>query len=245
MQPTLSLRRVGPARLSAYLAAALGAMALGLLTSLNAANDEVIGRGDNTYGQNSPWTGLNSVVGIAAGYLHSLALRPDGSVTGWGSDSYGEASGSHVVGNISIAAGTAYSLSLGNGYVEGWGEGYNGPIIGLHDVVTIAAGSSQGLALRTDGSVVGFGDYTNIPVVLSNVVAVAAGGGHSLALRADGVVVGWAWGYPLHGQETPPSGLSNAVAISAGSYHGHLRLVHDLERRLAQFDNLVGMDQCR
>ena len=69
-------------------------------------------------------------------------------------------------------------------------------------MVALAAGSSHALAFRRDGSVVGFGDYTNIPVVLSNAVAIAAGGSHNLALRAGGVVVGWSWGYLDYGEAT-------------------------------------------
>ncbi len=56
-----------------------------------------------------------------------------------------------------------------------------------------------------------FGE-THVPLDASNVVAVAAGGGTSLALRADGTVL--AWGLMA---SNFPSGLSNVVAIGAGS----------------------------
>ena len=217
MRSPLPLRRIGHVRLLLYLAAALGAAALGPKAVL--ANDEVIGWGDNSSGQLDVWSNLSGVVGIAAGFHHSLALRSDGSVSGWGDDYWGEASGSHWVGQIGIAAGNSFSLSFGgSGDVVGWGQGYNGDVVpgGVGDAVAIAAGSSHALALRANGSVLSFGDYTNVPVVLSNAVAIAAGGSHDLALRADGSIVGWSWGYTDYGEATPPSGLSNVVDIAAG-----------------------------
>jgi len=100
------------------------------------------------------------------------------------------------------------------------------------------------LALKNDGTVIGWGyngsvatynvGPTNVPAGLSNVVAIAAGGGHGLALQSDSTVMGW--GYNHSGQATgipnlispyASTGLvviagqvlSNVVAISAGSIH--------------------------
>ena len=57
---------------------------------------------------------------------------------------------------------------------------------GLSNVVAIAAGGYHSLALKSDGTVVGWGDngygQTTVPAGLSNVAAIAAGGYHSLAL---------------------------------------------------------------
>src|SRR5512140_3211399 len=44
------------------------------------AGPEVIGWGDNTYGQITVPDGLSNVVAIAAGTYHSLALKADGTV---------------------------------------------------------------------------------------------------------------------------------------------------------------------
>jgi hypothetical protein len=88
----------------------------------------------------------------------------------------------------------------------------------LSNVVAIAAGGYHSLALKSDGTVVGWGyndeGEATPPEGLSNVVAIAAGGYHSLALKSDGTVVGW--GYNDEGEATPPEGLSNVVAIAAG-----------------------------
>lgn len=59
--------------------------------------------------------------------------------------------------------------------------------IGLTNVVGIATGNAHNLALRSDGTVVAWGDnssnQTNVPAGLSNVVAIAAGQETSLALK--------------------------------------------------------------
>lgn len=60
----------------------------------------------------------------------------------------------------------------------------------LDHVIAIAAGTVHSLALKENGTVVGWGsDYygqTIMPTNLNGVVAIAAGGTHSLALKSDG-----------------------------------------------------------
>ncbi|HMX29772.1 MAG TPA: RCC1 domain-containing protein, partial [Blastocatellia bacterium] len=60
-------------------------------------------------------------------------------------------------------------------------------------VPAIAAGDFHSLALKSDGTVVAWGNnvsgQTTIPGGLSNVTAIAAGDFHSLALKSDGTVV--------------------------------------------------------
>ena len=106
----------------------------------------------------------------------------------------------------------------------------------LTNVVAIAAGSAHSLALRSDGTVVAWGDdgdgQANVPFGLNNVVAVAAGGFNSLALKNDGSVV--TWGDNSAGQSSVPVGLSNVVAIAAGYLHS-LALTPFFNR---QFDSI-------
>ena len=82
--------------------------------------------------------------------------------------------------------------------------------------MTFGAGWGQTLALKTNGSMVGWGDNFNgkaTPRAGTNFVAVAGGSGYSLALKTDGSLVGW--GGNSSGQATVPAD-TNFVAISAG-----------------------------
>jgi glucose/arabinose dehydrogenase/sugar lactone lactonase YvrE len=74
------------------------------------------------------------------------------------------------------------------------------------------------LALRSDGTVIGWGDNSewqvSVPTDLTNAVAIAAGAGHSLAMRSNGNVV--AWGSPVYGAVEVPPYLTNVLAIATG-----------------------------
>ena len=51
----------------------------------------VVAWGSDEYGQASVPAGLTGVVAVAAGQLHSLALKDDGTVVAWGRNSHGQA----------------------------------------------------------------------------------------------------------------------------------------------------------
>jgi hypothetical protein len=160
-------------------------------------------------GDSAPWPSagvvtiagqvLTNIVAVAAGYKHSLALRSDGTVVGWGLNNSGQATGS-----ASINPDRASGVVKIDGQV-------------LSNVVAVAAGSHFSLALKSDGTVVEWGNnvfgQTSMLAGLSNVVAIAAEGDNSLALKRDGSVVGWG---SLH----IPPGLSNIVGIATGQTLG-------------------------
>jgi hypothetical protein len=189
----------------------------------------VVGWGWGDYGQTTipqPTGGLSGVTAIAAGQYHSLALKSDGTVVGWGADWNDQTTiPAGLSGVTAIAAGGSHSLALKrDGTVVGWGDNWAGQTTipaGLSGVTAIAAGGTHSLALKRDGTVVGWGrsyeGQTTIPAGLSGVTAIAAGYGHSLALKSDGTVVGW--GNNSNGQTTIPAGLSGVIAIAAG--YGH------------------------
>ncbi len=167
--------------------------------------------------------GLTNIVSVAAGLDHAVALRNDGTVVAWGSDSgYGETHVPPGLSNVvSVSAGWLFSMALrSDGTVMTWGNDATVPPPGLTNVVAISAGGHQFcLALRSDKTVVAWGyngsGQTNVPSDLTNVVSVAGGLDHSAALRSDGTVA--VWGGSEFFQETNlPPGLSNVVAISAG-----------------------------
>lgn len=183
---------------------------------------------NNTIDQKVPVvvTGVNSVTRIAAGGNHSLALLINGTVQAWGDNSNGQ------LGDNSL---TDRRTAV--------------PVQGLTSVADIKGGGLHSLALLSDGTVRAWGDNLNgqlgdgtttdrltpVPVTisagvnLSGVKAIAAGANHSLALLNDGTV--YAWGDNTKGQlgdgtsgtdrsrAVPVSGLTDVMAIAAGSLH--------------------------
>lgn len=122
-----------------------------------------------------------------------MALKEDGTVWAWGSNSVGQlGDGTGVFGAISTVP------------VQ---------VVGLNGITAIAAGDYHSMALKNDGTLwvwglnqyglLGIGSTTdsNVPVQVSSltgVAAIAAGWEHSLALKNDGTL--WAWGYNYRGQ---------------------------------------------
>lgn len=184
---------------------------------------------------------------IAGGVSHSLAVKSDGSVWAWGSNSAKQAvpsSNSQSIAKaeqvpslssaVSVAAGSDFSAALlSDGTISVWGGGKGiSKVPGLNNVASISAGQSTLLALKRDGTVwqwpFGVSVPTQVPG-LQNISAVSAGGGHYLALNRSGQV--WAWGSNTSGQlgvgstegriDTPKmiNGLSDIISIAAGYSH--------------------------
>ena len=157
---------------------------------------------------------LTNVVGIAAGALHSVALRSDGRVVVWGGSSVEQTNVPANLSNVvAVAARWYHTLALkSDGTVVSWGDMTPVPV-DLSNVVAIAAGGSLDMALRGDGTVAVWGrlSATNVPAGLSNVIAIAAGGENCAALRSDGTVVVW-------GVSLSTSAFTNIATIAAGEY---------------------------
>jgi alpha-tubulin suppressor-like RCC1 family protein len=128
---------------------------------------------------------------------------------------------------VSFATQNNHNLVvLSNGTVKSWGANFRGclgdgttthrstpvSVIGLANIISVAAGEAHSLALGNDGKVWAWGNNevgqlgngTNtdllIPVQLSSlsdIVAIGAGYDFSVALKKDGTV--WAWGNNLWG----------------------------------------------
>jgi alpha-tubulin suppressor-like RCC1 family protein len=215
------------------------------------ADTKVVAWGSNNYGQlgdNSTTrrllpgvvddTGVLSgktIIAVAEGYLHTLALCADGTLAAWGHNVYGQ------LGN---ASATPDSVPVA---VDQTG------VLADKSVIAISAGSFHNLALCSDGTVVAWG-YNNygqlgtgdkltsrVPVLVNpvgalvgkQVVAVAAAAYHSFALCADGTLA--TWGYNDEGElgdgSTAHSLMPVAVdtsgvlsgkqiaSLSAGQYH--------------------------
>ncbi len=189
----------------------------------------ILGWGWNDYGQATPPYGNDFIAIAAGGEGHSVALRSNGSIVGWGCDYdwCGNWAGQALPpGNnfIAIAAGGEHFLALrSDGTIVGWGCDYDwwGNWVGQatppagNNFIAIAAGEWHSLALRSDGSIVGWGDNDYgqaTPPDGNNYIAIAAGLSHSLALCSDGSIVSWG------SQVTPPDG-DNYIAIATGGEH--------------------------
>jgi hypothetical protein len=149
-----------------------------------------LGLGDTITERDSP-TRVGTAsdwVAVAAGDLHSLALKADGSLWVWGSNGHGQlglgdTTDRHsptLVGSgwVAIAAGWNYSLGFGSyGSFWAWGENNHGQL-GLGDTTDRHSPTQVGTT--------------------SDWVAVAAGSTHSLALAADGSL--WVWGWNQKGE---------------------------------------------
>ncbi|MBW2255857.1 MAG: tandem-95 repeat protein [Deltaproteobacteria bacterium] len=153
---------------------------------------------------------FTDVVAIAVGGYHALALKPDGTVWGWGSNSagtVGDGTINHREAPVQVCA--ANQIAPCTSF--------------LTDIVAISAGNRHSLALGSDGTVWGWGannhgrlgdgteDQREVPVqvcapgdtapctaFLTNVVSLAAGNEHSQAVKSDGTL--WTWGSNEEGE---------------------------------------------
>ena len=232
--------------------ALLAGLVLGALLPVGAGAIEPEGAvftwGDNGSGQlgrsasgNATTPGavnLDQVVQVAAGRIHSVAVKADGqTLHTWGGNVYGQ------LGNnsFSLQSSTPQTVTISEGGVR-------------KTIKSIAAGSDHTLALTTDGQVWAWGNnasaqlafdpnriaFSRVPRKIAftlpagvSVTDIAAGDSFSLARTSDGGVLGW--GDNSRGQLGPALltgnetvkltvtpvavGVTGVAAIGAGSNH--------------------------
>ena len=159
-----------------------------------------------------------TVIAIAAGPFHNLALCADGSVVAWGYNNYGQLgtgdtatrrvpvlvnpigalAGKQVV---AVAAGAYHSFALcADGTLAAWGFNDDGE---LGDGTT--TGRLVPVAANTSGALAG-----------KQIAYLTSGQYHTLALCTDGTLL--AWGYNNRGQLGNNSTNSSKVPVAIGAF---------------------------
>lgn len=168
-------------------------------------------------------------IGLGPSAYHTLGVKANGTIAGWGYNNQGQAANTGTFSNIvGVAAGYEHSLVLrSDGSVTGFGNNSffqvsDGIVVGSPGSATaISAGWYHSLALRTNGTVAAWGRNNELQVSgaasVTNAIAIAAGGKHSLALRSNGTIA--AWGANDFNQSSGPAAASNVQAIAAGWEH--------------------------
>jgi alpha-tubulin suppressor-like RCC1 family protein len=183
---------------------------------------------------------------VAAAGHHSLGIKSDGTVVGWGANDYGQCDiPTPNQDFVAIASGgfmaMAHDLGLKtDGRLVAWGDNRYGQCFGPSPTPNegfVAVASSPGsegspgalghnLGLRSDSTIVAWGMNTrgqcDVPSPNENFVAIAAGGlggdlAHSLALKSEGTII--AWGFNPIGQCNVPAPNEDFVRIAAGAMH--------------------------
>ena len=134
---------------------------------------------------------ISNIIQISAGEAHTLAIREDGAVFGWGNNSYGQLGDGTKISSTTpvetdlpggldmrIDAGTKQSLAIYDKSVYAWGGNWEGLL-----------SNGENSHSRTPLKVL---DLPN------NVVEIAMGYRLSTALCGDGTV--WTWGWNINGE---------------------------------------------
>lgn len=208
-------------------------------------------------------TGWSSV--LTCGKYHTIAIRDDTSIWGWGLNGFSQVANASVVGSVvsspvqtgssttgwsKVDAGESHTIVIkNNGTLWGWGSNDFGAIgvpnpggdiiksfpvqIGtLTGWANISCGEDHTLAIRDDGTLWSWGrnnfgqlgqgltTTTNIssPVQIGSLTgwsSIAAGRYHSLATRTSGTL--WAWGKNNNGQLGIGSTTNRSSPVQVGS----------------------------
>ena len=186
---------------------------------------QTIGASPN-YGQSIVPSTLGNCKRVAAGYLHTVAIRVDGIVKAWGA---GTTIGSSPNYGQSIVPVVMPEPPYGDGQLLGTCREI---AAGLYHTVAIRM---RGVDDNLDGTVVCWGagvfgtlspnfNQSRVPLNLGTCKKVSAGHYHTLALQRDGVVRAWGAGFdsnvwPNIGQSAVPLNLGPCIDIAAGGYH--------------------------
>jgi alpha-tubulin suppressor-like RCC1 family protein len=114
--------------------------------------------------QIGPWRGANPVSASAS---HSLGLKSDGRIAGWGDNYYGQTTVPAPNANfVSVSAGYYHSLGLkSDGSIAAWGwNGYGQATVPAPNAsfVVVSAGFCHSLGLKSNGSIIAWGTMVSV-----------------------------------------------------------------------------------
>ncbi|MFM7679028.1 MAG: RCC1 domain-containing protein, partial [Roseiflexaceae bacterium] len=172
---------------------------------------------------------------VAVGTNFVIAILDNQTLVTWGSNRFWQTTipfryKNTLFTDVAAGARVAYALDT-TGQVVAWPapidcplcvDGENVvPVDAQSGVTAISANASNAIALKSDGTVVVWGNNTfgqlNVPPSVTGITAVAAGATHMLALKSDGTVI--AWGRNHRSQLNVPYGMTGVTAIAAGVDH--------------------------
>lgn len=204
---------------------------------------------------------IHTWVTASAGNNFSLAIRSDGTLWGWGSNSSSQLGQnrdqlpeSHTPIQIglsgdwsTVSAGINFALAIKtDGTLWSWGSNSNGALghgfasnnpthtptkVGnTYDWIDVEAGISHSLGMKIDGSIwswgeniageLGLGNFDSIYVptqidTITSWIDIAVGEHHNIALRSDKTL--WAWGANIQGQLGDGTQLIKKLPVQIGS----------------------------
>ena len=169
-------------------------------------------------------SGITNAIAVSAGRSHTCALLANGSIKCWGYNRYAQLGDgtftnrsapvtvSGITNAIAVSAGGSHTCALlVNNNIKCWGGDGSGQL---------GTGDGKFVGRRTPAPVYG----------IINATAISVGSRHSCALLDDGSIKCWGNNYNGElGDGTAPDdkeapvtvfGITNAVVVNAGSYHG-------------------------
>ncbi|NJM93298.1 MAG: T9SS type A sorting domain-containing protein [Cytophagales bacterium] len=174
-------------------------------------NNSTLGTGDFSENTLIPKKSYSSEIyftRLSLGYAHSLAIRSDGSLWGWGSNA------ANVIGQSSEIEFSAVPLQVGSD--NNWKE--------------VSAGQNFSFALKADGTLWAWGynyhgqlgnnstDDLSIPTQIgmdNDWIKIFAGIDYCIALKSNGTL--WSWGRNHYGQLGHGTDVSSTVPVQIGT----------------------------
>jgi len=223
----------------------------------------MFGDGDGNY--THPVKIMDDVGTVVSGGSYSLAIKTDNSLWVWGANRFGQLGDGTIINRLNpikimddvafVAAGGTHSLAIKNdGSLWAWGSNGNGqlgdgtggnwndyraaPVKVMDDVISVAAGGSWSLAIKSDntlwlwGSSLGLFTYgeninRNTPEkIMDDITKIYAGGERNFVIKTDESL--WAWGDNPYGKLgdgtsipkfTPVKILDNVASVAVGEHH--------------------------